>query len=216
MVTAGAHHDDAGRSRRADLIEAATDLFSEHGFERTTVRMIAERMGVLSGSLYSHIAGKEQVLCEIVVDVADDFLARAAAVRARGDDPAVTLRELCRSHLDVLHERQAAVTVYYDEWRKLGADDRRRITTLRERYERHFAETVEEGMRAGAFAPVDVRSIVYVLLSSCNWTYQWYSRDGALTPRTIADAYVDIVMNGLAAATTAPERTSSTAASMRG
>jgi AcrR family transcriptional regulator len=180
--------------------------------------MIAERLGVLSGSLYSHIAGKDQVLCEIVVDVADDFLARAAAVRARGEEPAATLRALCRAHLDVLHERQAAVTVYYDEWRKLGAQDRTRITALRERYEGHFAATIAEGVDAGAFGPVDVRSTVYVLLSSCNWTYQWYSPGGSLPPHAIADGYVGVVLSGLApaASSTAPERTSSSAASIRG
>src|SRR5919198_564101 len=60
--------------RYRDLIDIATDLFSQLGYEGTSVRKIADRMGVKSASLYSHIDSKEKVLREIVLDVADEFL----------------------------------------------------------------------------------------------------------------------------------------------
>src|SRR5579864_7077088 len=55
--------------RRAEILAAATRRIAEHGFEATTVRQIADDVGILSGSLYHHFATKDEMLHEIVHDV---------------------------------------------------------------------------------------------------------------------------------------------------
>ena len=47
------------------IINASIRLFSEHGFEAVTTRMIANEVGLLPGSLYAHFSSKEQILTEI-------------------------------------------------------------------------------------------------------------------------------------------------------
>jgi AcrR family transcriptional regulator len=179
-------------------VEISTRLFSEHGYDKTTVRMIAESMGVKSGSLYSHIAGKDEILTRIVMSVADDFSGSVATANAGDQPPEQRLRAMTQAHLRVLDRRQAAVTVYYDEWRKLGEDSRRGIAERRDQYTQMFIQVVQEGIVDGTFTPdIDPRDAVLVLLSACNWTYQWYSRDGQLTADQIADRYVDVVVAGL-------------------
>lgn len=190
----------SGRARRnsyEDLVDVATGLFSQHGYEGTSVRMIAEALGVQSGSLYSHISSKDEILKRIVLSVASDFLEGARAISASDAPPEERLRSLCRHHLEVLHRHQAAVTVYYDEWRKLEAGPRAEIVEQRREYEQLFGRVVEDGVAAGTFGPVDVRSAVLVLLSACNWTYQWYAPRGRLRPAQIADSYVDLLLSGL-------------------
>ena len=49
------------RTRRA-LVEAATDLFSRHGYEATTVADIAAAADIGTRTFFSHFAGKEEVL----------------------------------------------------------------------------------------------------------------------------------------------------------
>jgi AcrR family transcriptional regulator len=48
--------------RRAQIANAAAELFAEYGYEATTVRQIADRVGLLAGSLYHHFATKEEML----------------------------------------------------------------------------------------------------------------------------------------------------------
>ncbi|MCE7796319.1 TetR/AcrR family transcriptional regulator [Sphingobium sufflavum] len=48
--------------RRAQIAMAAAELFAEYGYETTTVRQIADRVGMLAGSLYNHFATKEDML----------------------------------------------------------------------------------------------------------------------------------------------------------
>ncbi|MCW3021894.1 MAG: TetR/AcrR family transcriptional regulator [Conexibacter sp.] len=191
----------SGKSKRnsyEDLVDVATTLFSERGYAGTTVRMIADALGVQSGSLYSHISSKEEVLKRIVLSVAQEFLDGARAATEGEGSPEERLRALCRNHLSVVDRRQAAVTVYYDEWRKLDEVAVAEITAQRREYEQHFVGVVEEGVASGAFVKgADVRMAVLLVLSACNWTYQWYTRRGPMTPEEISDSFVEITLKGL-------------------
>lgn len=179
------------------MIEVATRLFSEHGYEGTTVRMISDELGILSGSLYSTISGKEQVLREIAVSVGVSFLERAREAVEGIEDPEGALRAICAAHLEVLHEQRTAVTVYYNEWRRLSAPAREEIIALRDEYESLIAAWVKEGIRRGIFDDSEPRMGVLMILSMLNWTYQWYQPVGRATPQQLANLYMDAVLQGL-------------------
>lgn len=80
---------------RARILEAALALFSAHGYERTTVKMIAEAAGVAQGLMYSHFDGKDALLRAIfeqsVADVYESF-AVAAEGAAAPPSPAAIVR----------------------------------------------------------------------------------------------------------------------------
>jgi TetR/AcrR family transcriptional regulator, cholesterol catabolism regulator len=185
------------RNSYDDLVDVATRLFSEHGYAGTTVRMIADALGVKSGSLYSHISTKEEILKKIAGEVADDFLEGARKASELEGSAEERLRALVRHHVDVVHRRQEAVTVYYDQWRGLDKDSREEISQKRRTYDRRFTQVIEAGIEAGDFEPVDVRQAVLVLLSACHWTYVWYNRRGPRKPQEIADGYVELILTGL-------------------
>jgi AcrR family transcriptional regulator len=48
------------------ILRAAARLFAEHGFETTSVRQIADEVGLLPGSLYHHFDTKEEILHEVI------------------------------------------------------------------------------------------------------------------------------------------------------
>jgi AcrR family transcriptional regulator len=58
---------DRGRATRQHLLDVATDMFAERGYEATSIEAVLERAGVSRGSLYHHFAGKE-ALFEAVVE----------------------------------------------------------------------------------------------------------------------------------------------------
>ena len=190
-----------GRSRYDDLLDAATQLFARLGYERTTVRLIADEMGIESGSLYSHISSKEQVLRDIVGRTANAFFdrAEAALAAAESESAEARLRALCRAHMRVVHEREDAVRVYYDEWRKLQGEYHDEIVALRDRYEGMFAGVVRDGIKSGEFTRQEVRWVVLAVLSALNWTPQWYAPGGRLGPDAVADRLVGVVLTGLRA-----------------
>ena len=185
------------QSRFADVIDAASRLFSEHGYNGTTVRMIADDIGILSGSLYSHISRKEDILLQIARQTGMTFVERAEQAVAGIEDPEAALRAICAAHLKVLDEQQTAVTVYYNEWRRISSPAREEIVGLRDRYQAMITEWVKEGVRTGAFEPSDPRMGVLMILSMLNWSYQWYRHDGGTDPRALGDLFMDAILQGL-------------------
>ncbi|MFV9506239.1 MAG: TetR/AcrR family transcriptional regulator [Oscillochloridaceae bacterium umkhey_bin13] len=89
---------------RERIVEAALQLFAEHGYERTSVKQIAATAGVAQGLLYSHFVSKEALLRAIfeqsVADVQESF-ARAAAGQGSPVERQV------RAAFAVLQEREA-------------------------------------------------------------------------------------------------------------
>jgi TetR/AcrR family transcriptional regulator, cholesterol catabolism regulator len=54
------------RDKRERIAEAAWELFSEHGFEATTTKAIAERAGVATGTLFLYARDKDDLLCLVM------------------------------------------------------------------------------------------------------------------------------------------------------
>ncbi|AMM52209.1 hypothetical protein TH61_14835 [Rufibacter sp. DG15C] len=50
-----------------NILESATELFSEQGYDCTSIRQIAEKTGISLGLLYNYFNGKDEVLREIIL-----------------------------------------------------------------------------------------------------------------------------------------------------
>jgi AcrR family transcriptional regulator len=179
------------------MLDLATELFARRGYEGTSVRAIADEMGIESGSLYSHIANKEEILLEIVERTAELFFKRAEAVLEAGGSAEGRLVGLAAAHLNVVHESRSAVRVYYEEWRQLDRARQRKVVALRDRYEGMFRQLIEEGIEREEFKPLDVESTTLVIMSVLNWSLNWYLPDGRLGPKELAADLLEVVLAGL-------------------
>lgn len=58
--------------KRREIVDAASELFEKHGFERTSMSMISERLGGSKATLYGYFKSKEQLLAAVLLyDVTD-------------------------------------------------------------------------------------------------------------------------------------------------
>ena len=79
---------------REVIADVAVRLFGEHGYTGTTMRDIAEAVGVLPGSLYAHIDSKETLLLEIVKEGIARFLAIEQSLQGSTESPEARLRNV--------------------------------------------------------------------------------------------------------------------------
>src|SRR3989304_4955231 len=106
--------------RRDELLAVAERLFSQRGYEATSVRDIAEALDIKAGSLYAHIETKEDLLWEILSAAADRFFAAVEPI-VRSDLVTIErLRRVIVAHVGVLTESVSAAAVYMNEWRHLS------------------------------------------------------------------------------------------------
>lgn len=186
-----------GSQRIAQIYATGARLFSRHGYHGTTIRQIAAALDLQGGSLYAHIHAKEDVLWGIVTHAAAEFFAAVTPV-AQSDLPAADkLRAALRAHVGVVAGNLDAATVYFHDWKFLGAERRDAIRARRDEYEGLFRAIVAEGVRRGAFRPLDDKFAALLVLSVGNWLYQWYRADGPLSPDEVADEFCELILRGM-------------------
>ena len=182
--------------RRTEILTTAGNLFRERGYHATSMRDIAGALELRGSSLYAHISSKEEMLREIVDHAADAFLAQANSVD--GSLPAdKRLRALIRGHLEVIVQELPRATVFFHEWKFLSDEYKARITARRDAYECHFRKAVEEGVREGVFRVEDPKLATLFVLSSLNWTYQWFHEGGTLSLDELTEKYTTLIFDAL-------------------
>ncbi|MBB6173490.1 AcrR family transcriptional regulator [Nocardiopsis mwathae] len=84
---------------RAEIRAVALQLFAEQGFEKTSLREIAERLGITKAALYYHFPSKSDLLSDVVAPLLTDVPAMLdAAERAGESDP----RRILEGYFDVI------------------------------------------------------------------------------------------------------------------
>lgn len=122
-------------STRERILDIALDLFTEHGYDKTSMRDIAERLGTTKAALYYHFKRKADILLELHLRlhafgerVLDDLLAlpdgaaRAAAWPTLLDGLITAIDE--NRKLVELHQRnQNALHEMHDDERHNASND---------------------------------------------------------------------------------------------
>jgi AcrR family transcriptional regulator len=103
--------------RRTDTREAirsvALEQFGERGYERTSLRELAERLRITKAAVYHHFATKEDILASLAGEFTaplDELLAWGRAQRPGPD----TRRELLRRYAELLAGRHGRLVRFLD------------------------------------------------------------------------------------------------------
>ncbi|WBL36708.1 TetR/AcrR family transcriptional regulator [Tepidiforma flava] len=147
---------------RAAILDAASRLFHEQGFEDTSIQQIAELADTGVGTLYGYFASKEDLLREVLRVSRDDAVARYRAAVA-GDTPAIdrvctalgTMAEYLEAH------RRLLVSVF-----RLAARSESFEDDYAEWLQRSFTELIESGIRSGEFRPVPADAAARMLMTT--------------------------------------------------
>ncbi len=176
--------------RRDEVLEAAAALFASRGYAATSIRDIAQQVGMLSGSLYYHFSSKEEILLEAHArGVQQVTEAVNEAIASSGDTPWEHVAAACRAHLQVLLGPSPFSQVITPQFPgSFEGAVRDTLLEQRQAYEQVFRDLVKAlPLPDGA----DRRLFRLALLGALNWTQTWYRKDGGESPEAIADGIVN-------------------------
>src|SRR5689334_21891651 len=95
-------------STRSALLDAARELFAEHGIAATANDDIAAHAGVTRGALYHHFDSKADVAAAVIEQLDAELVAGAIAAARRGTSPIDQLRRSCRAYIEACAEPATA------------------------------------------------------------------------------------------------------------
>jgi AcrR family transcriptional regulator len=182
-------------NRRGDIVRAAGRLFREKGYSATTIRDIANAVGMRSGSPFYHFKTKHDMLRAVVLEGLDaigDAVARAAKT---GTSPRATFEAMLRAHLGQLLEaegRNFAATLLH-ETRHLNPEDLAELVARKDHYEAMWQKALKDLKNAGLIADDSPVARLF-LLGAMNWTAQWYRAEGSRNIDQLARQLADFVI----------------------
>jgi TetR/AcrR family transcriptional regulator, cholesterol catabolism regulator len=152
-------------------------------------------MGVQKGSLYAHIASKQDLLYMTMREGADAFHAALDTIDEHLP-PTERIRLALRAHLRVVADQLDVATVFIREWRYLDGERRDEIVAERRRYEARFRALFRDGRELGELrTDLDEGAAALLALSALNWAYTW------LTPSRdtdeLADRFYALLVDGM-------------------
>jgi TetR/AcrR family transcriptional regulator, cholesterol catabolism regulator len=181
--------------RQERVVVQAARVFAERGYDQTSIQDLAEAIGLAAGGLYHYIGSKEQLLMRICDQLMEPLLAEAQALVLQESPPPEQLRALVRLWVVHVVAHRDHMLVFQQERHVIERGAQwRRVRTSRKRFERLVQEALERAGAAGAAVPGEPRLALAALLGMVNHTAQWYRPRGRLSPREIADGYVDLLL----------------------
>jgi AcrR family transcriptional regulator len=178
------------RNREAEVTQAAIDVFWEKGFPSASVQDVADRVGVLKGSLYHYITSKEDLLFKIFDESHIQASAIVAEVSALDAPPLVRLRVYVERYLAWYLENIERVSLYFSEWRHLTGSRRTTVLKQRRLYEDFIRGLIREAQKAGDVpATLNLSYATFYILGGMQSVPVWYRREGRDSPQRIAEMF---------------------------
>lgn len=186
------------RKRRAEVLDIAARVFHEQGYEATSIQDIADELGVLKGSVYYYISGKEDVLFELLQEV---HKAALKAVREAVEQDGTPLQKIY-AFVETLSrfnaDNQVRMGIFLHDFRSLSEDRRHEIVRERDRYDRILRKLISEGQEEGEVCPgLDAKLSALAIMGMINTIYQWYQPGGRMKSDTIGSSYANLVIRAL-------------------
>lgn len=185
-------------NRRAHIFVEAAKLFKAKGYSATSMRDLADKVGLEAASLYNHIKSKEEILQNICFDISGRYVAQLADIEQSHSTTIFKLQAIINLHITMIAGNREEVFVCNNEWKHLSEPDLSRFKEIRRDYESRFLAIIKQGIANGELRDVNPTTALYTILSAVRWVEIWYAPSKGVPVEEISNDISAILLNGLA------------------
>jgi TetR/AcrR family transcriptional regulator, cholesterol catabolism regulator len=189
------------QDRRAMILATAAEMFARKGIRSTTVREIADAVGVLSGSLYHYFDSKDAMVKDILMTFQDAIRARYGEVLARDEGAAQSLADLVLASLRIAREQPDATAIYQNELQYLRETPRfKEVQAAASEVQQVWLGILERGVADGSFRDDIAPRVFYRMIRDAVWlSGRGHRADGGYSTEQLAEAITSIFLDGFSA-----------------
>lgn len=189
-----ARHED----KLENILKSAARLFSERGYETTSLDDIADAVQIHKATLYHYIASKEDILYQCLVRSMSNY----DDVLKRTEDKSLPPLQRLREFFSVLIEAQNndfGRCLSLVGRNPLSADTGERFRLFQRGLDTAIRNLIEEGVANGTIRPVSPRLATTMIFGAYNWVPRWYRPELSVSINDISETYLDIFIRGISA-----------------
>ncbi|HZZ52146.1 MAG TPA: TetR/AcrR family transcriptional regulator [Pseudonocardia sp.] len=185
---------DAGQNIAEDILDGAAALFHRHGYDATSIRDLAETVGISSSTLYHHYANKQDILYAVIVRFMRVFNAAIIPILRDEELPvAQRLEDAVRLHLSISDERRPELLPVYQFRNALTADQLREVIGLQWEHHDALKDLIRHGCAVGELATDDIDLTTMAIEDMLNGVRAWFSHAGPLSLTDLLGRYTAMV-----------------------
>jgi len=181
--------------QRDRILRAAAHCFNQKGYSGTSLKDVANILGLTDPALYYYVRSKEELVYQCYVRAAE--LGREAMEQAVADgkDGLEQAQLYLRYHIEIMVGEKGPMAIM-SEIPSLEAEHRDDVLKLSRKHSAGFEAILESGIADGSIAACDVRMTGNAIMGSINWIPKWFHGDDALAQRLV-DEFPAILSSGL-------------------
>nr|WP_246312986.1 TetR/AcrR family transcriptional regulator [Leifsonia shinshuensis] len=175
------------------ILEVAVAAFNEHGYDATSIGMLAERLGLSKSAIYHHVASKDELLALALDEALDGLEGALRSAEETTGTAAERLAQVLRGAVLVLTDRLPYVTLLL---RVRGNTEVERAALQRRRaFDHAVAALVAEARDEGSLrVDADPGVVARLLFGMINSLTEWYDPAGPVPPDELADTILALAL----------------------
>ncbi len=186
--------------RTAGILHAARAVFAERGFNDTVMSEIAERAGVVEGSIYRYFRNKRDLMFrmaenwfEEMIEGDENTLGAISGTRNR-------LRFIIHQHLRSIHDHPDLSRLVFQHLRPEADYRETKLFALNREYTERVIDAINAGILSGEVrqdvSAALVRDVVFGCIEHRTWAF--LRDEGDFDVGSLSDEIVALVWHGLA------------------
>jgi AcrR family transcriptional regulator len=184
-------------TKREVIITQALKLFKEKGYNGSSMRNIAESVGVEAASLYNHISSKNELLNIICFNVADRFTNKIALIEKENSAIIKKIEKLLQFHIREMINNYEQVYVSEREWRNMKDPHLTEYRESRRDYRKRFGAILTRGIEEREIKKIDANTTVMILLNATAAVDQWHRIVHKVSSSELENNMISIMIDGI-------------------
>ncbi|HAX99014.1 MAG TPA: hypothetical protein DCY12_09070 [Candidatus Atribacteria bacterium] len=177
--------------------DAAISLFSEKGYSATTMRQIAKKAGLASGSLYNHLKRKSDLLLDIHRDFVDEIIEKTKFWEGDEDPCEEKLREVFKTFMKAIFENKLSFKVLLEQETFLPPSVKKEVVRNVHLLKQGIQGIIEKGIKKGEIRDIDAKIATFCVFALCNYSLRWINPKGTYSYEQLGGIFFETFFRGV-------------------
>lgn len=184
-------------TKKAVIVHHAALLFKSKSYSASSMRDLAERVGVEAPSLYNHIGSKSELLQAICFKVGNTFIEQIEQISRSQHSIVQKIETIIRFHISMMAENFDEIYVANHEWKHLKEPYLNDFLNIRRNYEKSLVQLITTGIENKELQPINPYVAVLTILSAVRGLEFWQRNKKNISKHELENHMVNLLLNGL-------------------
>jgi len=189
---------DKDVTKKEVILNTAASLFRQRGYKASSMRDLAEKIGIEAASLYNHIRSKSELLYDICFSTAALYNEHLETVENSKQSNLKKVEDILRFQIRQMIDNSDYVIVADREWVHLDDTYITSYQSMKHNYRKRMNHIITKGIEVGEIKPdINVPSTIWLILHAVSGIESWHRSKTKVPPDELEENMILILISGM-------------------